>query len=266
MKKYKIIDFHTHPFMGQENNICLHTQYCNMSMENTQKELSALGIEKICGSVICRILDKVPDFSIVKELNDKALELREKFNGYYIPGFHIHPHFKAQSIAEIERMSKLGVNLIGELCPYILCWSDYTDKNLWDILEVVEHYKMVVNFHGLGSGEEQLSQMDEMVKRFKNIIFVGAHPSEGINFAHHAKRLAECENYYVDLSGGGLSRHGTLRHLITEFGKERILFGSDYPICNPAMHVGGVALDGLISEQEKEYVFHKNAERILRLD
>ncbi len=265
MKEYKIIDFHTHPFIEEENNICLHIPYCNMSMENTEKELKALGIRKICGSVLRRRISEITDFSIIKELNDKALLLKEKFNGFYIPGFHIHPFFKKESIAEVEKMHKLGVNLVGELCPYLVCWSDYTDKNLWDILEVVEHYKMVLSFHGMTANEEQQLQITKTVKQFKNITFVGAHPSEGANFTHHTNRLKDCENYYVDLSGGGLGRHGTLRHLITDYGKERILFGSDYPICNPAVYVGGVALDNLITEEEKEYVFYKNSMRVLNI-
>ncbi len=110
-----------------------------------------------------------------------------------------------------------------------------------------------------------LAQMQEMVKRFKNILFVGAHPATGETFKAHAKLLGECENYYVDISGEGVNRMGTVRHLIDEFGKERVLFGSDYPVCNLSAYIGSVALDALLTEEEKEYVFYKNAKRLLDL-
>ncbi len=262
--QYKIIDFHTHPFITQETNICLHKEYCNMSVEQTEKHFRAFNVDKICGSVISTRLGEIGDFGVVKALNDQALWLKDFYKGFYIPGFHIHPKFVKQSIVEIERMNKHGVKLIGELCPYLQGWTDFSDKNLWEILEVVENYKMMVSFHATGN-TNMLKQMDETVRRFKGINFVGAHPYEGECFNAHLSRLNERENYYVDLSGSGIGRMGTLRHLIDEVGKERILFGSDYPISNLAMHIGGVALDPLITKEEKEYVFYKNAERLLKL-
>lgn len=263
-KKYKIIDFHTHPFPTNDYNICSHIEYSNMSEENTITDLKKLGIEKICGSVIKKgtATSDTDIWQEILDMNNQALELAKRSNGFYIPGFHVHPEYVKESIAEIERMDKLGVKLIGELVPYLHRWSDYSDKRFFEILEVAEHYKMVVNFHALGV-EETFNQMDEMVKRFKNLVLVGAHPSEGACLKHHMKRFEISDNYYLDTSGGGIFRHGTLRHLIDDYGKEKILFGSDYPTCNPAMFVGGVALDFLISEEEKEYIFYKNAERIL---
>lgn len=261
--KYKIIDFHTHPFRYEKDNICSHIPFCDMSAKNTERDLKKLGIKKICGSVVARITPE-PTFAKVKELNDEALFLRDFYNGFYYPGFHINPLFLKESIEEIERMHKSGVNLIGELVHYMQGWSEYDDKRLWEILEVAEHYKMVLNFHGLGSEEEYI-KMDAMVHRFKNLVIVGAHPSEGFALKHHMLRLDDSPNYYVDTSGGGMSRHGLIRHLIDVYGKERILFGSDYPTCNPSMFVGGIALDFLLSEEEKEYIFHKNAERLLGL-
>ncbi len=261
---YKIIDFHTHPFLRDYTNICMHLPYCNMSAEQTKEDFSALGVEKICGSVLSKYVGEFKDFDEVKAFNDEALLLKAIYGDFYIPGFHVHPNFVKQSIAEIERMHALGVKLIGELCPYLQKWKSFADKGLWEILEVAEQYKMVVNFHG-SANTEGYDGMDAMVKRFPKITFVGAHPSEGECFTRHIKRLEDCENYYVDLSGGGLSRMGTLRRLLTAYGKERVLFGSDYPVCNLASFIGGVALDTRITEEEKEYVFYKNAERILGL-
>ena len=48
-------------------------------------------------------------------------------------------------------------------------------------------------------------------------------------------------------------------------GAERILFGTDYPITNPGMYVQAV-LGEHISEEEKEKIFYKNAQRILKLE
>ena len=266
LDKYNIIDFHTHPFKTDETNICSHIPYCHMSMENTVRDLKSMGVKKICGSVVKGFERSKgePAWDDMKALNDEALFLRDYYKGYYVPGFHVHPFFVKESIAEIERMHKLGVNLIGELVHYMHGWSDYSDKRLWEILEAAEHYKMILSFHADSGADETLAnQMDEMVKHFQNLVIVGAHPCDRTTFEHHLKRFDSNPNYMIDVSGGGIFRHGLLRHLIDYCGKEKVLYGSDYPTCNPAMFIGGVALDFLITEEEKEYVFHKNAERIL---
>jgi len=264
MKKYEIIDFHTHPFFDSVSNICAHQAYLNMSEANTAEYLKSLGISKICGTVLCRNTPELSQYNnpleMILESNNRALELQKYYDGFYIPGFHVHPGYVTESCEEIERMHDLGVNLIGELVPYVHDWSDYSCKEFDTILDVATRYDMVVNFHSMDN-----DQMDEMVRKHPNTIFVAAHPGENQNFLRHLGRMKISDNYYLDLSGTGLFRHGLLRHGIDEYGAERFIFGSDYPTCNPAMFIGGVALDTLLSEEEKDLIFAGNAKRLLKL-
>jgi len=46
---FEIIDFHTHPFFEDRQNICPHREYCGMSAEGTRRTMEGLGISKICG-------------------------------------------------------------------------------------------------------------------------------------------------------------------------------------------------------------------------
>ncbi len=252
---YEIIDFHTHPFLSDRTNICSHKNYADMSSENTVKLMNELGVSQICGSVIGKVDGSWEE---VKACNDEALALRELYGDFYVPGFHVHPGYVKESCEEIERMSKAGVKLVGELVPYWHGWSDYSDKAFFEILDVVEQYNMVVSFHSMGD-----DAMDKMVKEYKNITFVAAHPGEYGAFSRHLERMAMSDNYYLDLSGTGLFRHGMLRHALDKFGAERFLYGSDYPTCNPAMFIGGVYFDTLIKDNEKKMIFAGNAKRLL---
>ena len=65
------------------------------------------------------------------------------------------------------------------------------------------------------------------------------------------------ENMFLDLSGSGLFRMGMLRRGVDVMGSERILFGTDYPICNPAMNVAGVLFEDL-SEVERQNILYRN--------
>ena len=258
--KFEIIDFHTHPFLTDSENICSHKSYCDMSVENTVNDLKSIGISKICGSVIKLTNPKSPKWEDIKELNDIALKLRELYKDFYIPGFAIHPAFVEESCAEIERMSSLGINLIGEIVPYMHGWNSYYSKEFSEILDAAEKYNMILNIHSSCDDE-----MDIMVKEHPDLVIVAAHPGEITAFNRHMERMKMSKNYYLDLSGTGLFRHGMLRHAIDLFGPERFLFGSDYPICNPGMFIGGIEYDFNLTDKEKEQIFSKNAKRLLNL-
>jgi len=262
MMQYEIIDFHTHPFVDEPTNICAHKEYCNMSAESTYSYLKEIGIEKICGSVISlpALTETEVTWDMIAALNQTALSLREKYGDFYIPGFHVHPKFVEESCREIERMSKLGIRLIGELVPYLHGWSDYSCEAFNAILDVATAYNMVVSFHSMDE-----DQMDAMVKKHPDTVFVAAHPGEAPAFKRHLQRMKMSEHYHLDLSGTGLFRHGLLRHGIDECGADCFIFGSDYPTCSPAMFIGGVYFDALLTEEEKRMIFSENAKRLLRL-
>ncbi len=259
---FEIVDFHTHPFIQRENNICAHTDYCSMGVNETRSFFEKLGVSTICGSVIGGHQPEETTWEMIKQNNDTALQLREIYGGFYVPGFHIHPDFVEESVAEIRRMHSLGVKLIGEIVPYFDGWNHYARPEFSLLLDEAERYDMVVSFHAVTEEEDE---MDEMVKNHKNLTIVAAHPGEYHAFIRHLERMKLSDNYYLDLSGYGLFRHGMLRHAIDEFGPERFLFGSDFPTCNAGMYIGGVALDPLITDKEKEYIFSKNAKRLLQL-
>ena len=104
-----------------------------------------------------------------------------------------------------------------------------------------------------------------MVKRHKNVTFVAAHPGEFNDVTFHVQLAKECENYHIDISGTGVFRLGAIQTLVNGFGIERVLYGSDYPTCNPAMFIGAVCNDTILSNSQKEYILSKNAKRLLNI-
>ena len=93
---------------------------------------------------------------------------------------------------------------------------------------------------------------------------VAAHPGEKEQFLRHLDCMERFENYYLDLSGSGLGRMGLLRCGIDRVGKDRFLFGTDFPVCPPHVYIAAVEEDPLLSQEEKQAVFHDNALRLLR--
>ena len=262
----EIIDFHTHPFFDQRENSCIYREEFPLSYEEEIRDLKKAGIGRICGSVISREgYRKERGFEQIEELNQKALEIHEIQKEFYVPGFHIHPAFVRESMETIEQMHQKGFRLIGELVPYMQGWSeyglDYGSRELTEILRLAGEYGMVVSYHTI---VEQQEQMEQMIADNPEVTFVAAHPGERESYMLHLERLCKYENAFLDLSGTGLFRYGMLYAGVQKAGAEKFLFGTDYPIINPAMYVGAVEFEH-ISEADRELIFAGNAKRILGL-
>ncbi len=248
-----IIDFHTHPFLVSSENSCFYQNTIN-DFDDFTKDMENAGISVFCGSVI----EKTKSITKIKELNCHAVKLRDISNGKYIPGIHVHPHYKDESIEMLNDAHSIGINLVGELVPYYHGWESYYEGYMADIYSEIDRLNMTVSLHT--QCEESI---EKALKEFKNITFVLAHPREKEDFYAHIERIKKYDNCYIDLSGSGLFRYGMLKTLVNEVGSERILFGSDYPICNPKMYVQAVDFEK-ISDREKENIYCENARRILR--
>ena len=259
--QFEIIDFHTHPFDEERYNLNSHKEYLKLDKEKNYRLLRNLGVTKICGCVLT--FDPLAEGETLWDrtllLNRKALQLKAEYGDFYVPGFHIHPSYVRESCEEIEKMSRLGINLMGELVPRRMGYG-YDDRGLDEIFDCAAAHGTVVSFH---TQDDDL--LDEMVKRHPKTTFVAAHPLELPVLLRHIDRMKKNENAYLDLSGTGMFRFGMLRRLIDEVGAERILFATDYPICSPAMYVGSILLDETLSEREKEWIFASNAKRLLKL-
>jgi predicted TIM-barrel fold metal-dependent hydrolase len=255
---FEIMDFHTHPFSEKLYNICNYYDVYDTAEEDIKKTLQPLGITKIAGSAI-QYREPIDSFAKVRACNDCALAIAERMGGFYIPGFHVHPHYVEDSVEEVGRMARAGVKLIGELVPYLQGWRAYNEAGLFPILEEAAKHSMVVSFHDMA-----VDTIDEMVSRFPDITFVNAHPGEKDSVLRHIERMKKYDNLYLDISGTGIFRWNMLRYLVDTVGSERILFGTDYPICNPGVYIGGVLAEP-ISDEAKENIFSKNAKRILSL-
>lgn len=258
----EIIDFHTHPYKTMSECSCMYKDSFFLNSEEAGEDLRAAGITRICGSVIepgCYRPEE--GFAYFRKLNDRAVELAKEYEGYYIPGIHVHPDYVRESCDEIERMYNKGVRLIGELVPYMHGWTDYSNKRFSEILDTAAQYEMVISYHTITKEEDE---MERMIAEHKNLIFVAAHPGERVDYQKHIERMSRYENAYLDLSGTGLFRYGMLAHGVKLLGSERILFGTDYPICNPGMYVQAVCHEH-ISEKDRENIFAANAKRILKI-
>ena len=193
---YEIIDFHVHPYLSEEENFCMYREDFSLTPDEAAKDLRRAGICHVCGSVLSREpFDPGRGFEQLRLLNERALQVKEKYGDFYTPGFHIHPAFVKESLETVEWMHQNGFRLIGELVPYMHGWAetgmDFASPGLREILALAGEYGMVVSYHTM---TEQQEQMEAMIAENPAVTFVAAHPGEREYFLKHLQRLEKYEN------------------------------------------------------------------------
>ncbi|MGN0473555.1 MAG: amidohydrolase family protein, partial [Acutalibacteraceae bacterium] len=99
------------------------------------------------------------------------------------------------------------------------------------------------------------------------LIFIFAHLG-GMNQWDDAERyvVGRLDNVYLDVSViAGYIKDEQLLRIIRNHGADKILFGSDCPWDLPSNEI--TMINRLpLSDEEKEKIFHKNAENLLLID
>lgn len=251
----EIIDAHVHPFIQSEDNTGLFRYGGPQTPDEFVNGLKRAGITKACGSVI-RSVD-CDDFTLVRQLNDDAIEFGRMFPDFFVPGVHIHPLHVDDSCREIERVHSLGVKLVGELVPYMMGYDLYFQKNAYEVYELMQSLGMVLSIHP--TTDEDL---ESLMRTFPHLTVIVAHPGEKPEYEAHLDRMSRYENAFLDICGTGLFRNNLLRYGIDRVGYERFIFGTDYPICNPAMQVHGVLYEDL-TDNEIEAILAGNFHKLM---
>ncbi len=255
--KRKIIDCHIHPAVDSKTDFCWYKKSGNIKKQFD--DLKRAGISKACGSPI---IAKIPEsFKEIKKLNDIALSIRDKFPDFYIPGIQIHPDFPDESCKEIERCcGKYDVRWIGELVGYLMGFPDnYVSENMNMIMEYASKYNVVINFHCF-----DITVIEKLCKNLPQLNFVLAHPGEKDRFLKRIELVKKFNNLYLDISGTGIDRYGMLKKAVEIAGYQKIIFGTDYPINNPAVYVAGVLFEKL-TEKQYRAIFSENFLRLTGL-
>ena len=156
----------------------------------------------------------------------------------------------ADSVADLAREAERLITEEGikgfKFHPTVQGYHPY-DKMAWPIYEVINHYKMPAIFHtghsGIGSGMRcggglrlaysNPMHLDDVAIDWPDMQIVMAHPSfpwqdEALSVATHKP------NVWIDLSGWSPKYFPKqLIQYANTLLKDRVLFGSDYPLITP---------------------------------
>ena len=140
-------------------------------------------------------------------------------------------------------------------------------KDFISIMEEAKNYEKPILIHAYSEGD--IMAFKEIANRFPELIFIMAHmggtdrSGTGKNWKTAISVARDLSNIYLETCMTILERD-KIEEAVSEVGADRIVFGSDLTLINPA-HILGMILDAEISNLDKEKILYRNAKRIFKL-
>lgn len=242
-----IIDAHTH--MPSFNWIKRKPYY--ESIEQPIEYMRSLGIERAIFNTWQGVLSETADD--INRGNSEAFELAELSGGFLYPGIAMNPMFPETSLRWLKEFHQRGYRWAGELLTY----SNepkfkYTSPEFVVLVKHCETLGFLVQLHCQ-------PEIVDLAKIFPSLPIVCSHISDDDEVL---RRLADCENVWLDISGmaGGLVI-GRLEKACEIFTARRLIFGSDYTGYDPQCFIARVK--SVIPADMQNDVFYCNVVSLL---
>ena len=256
-----IIDAHVHIYPekiadraveGIENFYNMHIEY-DGRVSTLLKEGKKAGVDKFIVQSVATVPEQV------KSINNfiaQSVSENEELIGFGT----LHPDFP-DIAAEIDRIISLGLKGIKLHSDFQRFGID--DEKAFPIYEAAEG-RLPILFH-MGDERSDLSSPERLlkvIKKFPKLTPIGAHFA-GWSMWDRAEKALAGTGIYTDCSSSlyALSPERAVR-LIHNFGADKVLWGTDYPMWNYADELN--RFDRLpLSETERRMILGENAMKLL---
>lgn len=260
----KIIDSHAHIFpqkiatkasgaIGDFYGIKMHHDGMSHTFSALMKEA---GVSK---ALVCSTATTPQQ---VVPINDFVAEKCKQYENFI--GFATLHQDMEDAESEILRIKELGLHGI-KLHPDFQKFK-IDDERMFDTYKILEREKLPILFH---TGDKRYNfsgprHLIKIMEKFPDLVCIAAHFG-GYSEWKAAREYPKSKNLFFDTSSS-LHELGIdeALSLISHFGIEQFMFGSDYPMWTPSEEIEKVLALGL-SEEDYEKVFHENFERLLGL-
>lgn len=184
--------------------------------------------------------------------NDRVIEGVSKSGGRLIGYAQLNLDSPAAMASELERCSARGMRGLKLHSSF---GADFLNPGWEDVWDFCAENRWPVIIHGM---------LPSLAKDKPRTVFIQAHGIEAVFREEALEAMRFCGNYYWDTSSS-MTLMGAVERAVSLFGSEKLLFGSDLPLNNPALRMGSV-LAAKITERDMENILGGNIMRLLGLD
>lgn len=278
-----IIDFHAHIFPKaiRENREAYFSSEPAFKLLYSLPGSKLVGAQEIVAAMDRQGVDKSVIFgfpwknsqTFIKH-NDYVLEAVAKYPKRLIGLCCLDP-FSRDAVTEALRCLEGGLAGIGELAFYQSGIDDSTLDKLTPLMQICRDKDLPVLIHTNepvghtypGKTPHTLKQIYDLIKKFPENTIVLAHWGGGIFFFALLKKEVKesLGNVYFDTAASPfLYAPEIYRYAKDIVGLDKILFGSDFPLINPARYFQELDMSGL-SKTEIESICGLNAAQLFKL-
>ncbi len=246
----KIIDLHTH--LGK-----WFIPIEKVSVDDFLRIMEKNGIEI---SVLSSSRAVVYDFRAGNRELAQAIRPRQGLLGYVF----VNPNYLKESFAEMDKyLSEEKFVGLGELYDgsYIGNQALNCDGHRRILERLLEKFpQRLVLFHCWA--KNGISRLLEIAREFPDINFIAGHMGNP-DWETAAEEFRKVENVYLEICSSSPIR-GKIETVAEKIGAERVVFGSDSSLINPAFIIGMI-VDSEINQKDKEKIFYLNAKSLLNI-
>ncbi len=235
--------------------------------------LHIVNTTELDAAVICNFA--WTDIGLIQDTNDYILDAARRSHGRLIPFCMIQPAAGRNHVRqEMARIAQSGACGIGELRPEQQGFSVTSDEIASILVSESEAYDLPLLFHVTepvghsyaGKSGLTMAAFAEFTSKHPGPKIIGAHWGGGLPFFRLIPEIQIIlERIYVDTAASNLLYADEIfKTVADQAGHDMILFGSDYPLRNPAKEIARIRSLGLTAQQEAS-ILGENAKRLLQL-
>jgi uncharacterized protein len=170
----------------------------------------------------------------------------------------INPWWRAQGLDELKR-AREEYGFAGLVIHPILQGFEANDPLVFPLVEAAVERDMIVYVTGGAPYLAMPYKIADLAGRYPSGRFVMGHAGWDFHF-DVPYCLEACPNLWAETSRNGLAN---LESLVSRFGAQRLLFGSDYPFSSYEAEISKISLLPGCGEAERERIFAGNAQALL---
>ncbi|UCC68849.1 MAG: amidohydrolase [Armatimonadota bacterium] len=191
------------------------------------------------------------DATAVRGANEAAAELVAMAPELFILGFTPDPFHLQETLCMMEEWVKeRGAKIVGEIVPYI-AGHEREGPEIDAVYEKAAELGVPLNNHS--STTEDSAAIGRLAEKHPEARIIMAHIGGTWAFRDGIKVARAHENIWADTSGWPMVAGGIMEIALRELGASKLVFGTDYPLCD---------IDSWVSRLERLPVSDEDRERI----
>lgn len=189
--------------------------------------------------------------------NREVAKYVDRYKGRFRGSCVITPFRIDEALREIELCHKeYGFIWLGEFCNYMTGYK-YDTPEWAEVMKLATKLNLVLQIH------TTTSEMRYLAEKFPDAVIVFPHLGGNRNdIFERIEIVAKHKNTCIELSGSGIERVGILEKAVKEIGADRVLYGSDFTINDPAAVIARVR-NAFLTAEDREKILFRNVERLL---